>query len=62
MKRLQHTETESNTNLHKGRTGQDSDMASCILFLAGPGGLFFNAQVLYPDGGKVLASRGEIRS
>ncbi len=37
-----------------GRTGHDSDMAACILFLAGPGGLFFNAQVLYPDGGKLL--------
>ena len=34
-----------------GRTGHDSDMAACILFLAGPGGLFLNAQVLYPDGG-----------
>lgn len=37
-----------------GRTGHDSDMAACILFLAGPGGLFFNSQVLYPDGGKLL--------
>lgn len=27
-------------------------MAACILFLAGPGGLFLNAQVLYPDGGE----------
>lgn len=35
-----------------GRTGHDSDMAACILFLAGPGGLFLNSQVLYPDGGK----------
>ncbi|KAL9069546.1 MAG: hypothetical protein Q9161_005464 [Pseudevernia consocians] len=37
-----------------GRTGHDSDMAACILFLAGPGGLFFNSQVLYPDGGNIL--------
>ena len=37
-----------------GRTGHDSDMAACILFLAGPGGLFFNAQVLYPDAGRLL--------
>ena len=36
-----------------GRTGHDSDMAACTLFLAGPGGLFLNAQVLYPDGGKL---------
>lgn len=34
------------------RTGHDSDMAGCILFLAGPGGLFMNSQILYPDGGK----------
>ncbi|KAL9630129.1 MAG: hypothetical protein Q9164_006571 [Protoblastenia rupestris] len=37
-----------------GRTGHDSDMAACILFLAGPGGLFLNNQVLYPDGGNIL--------
>ena len=36
------------------RTGHDSDMAACILFLAGPGGLFLNAQVLYPDGGELI--------
>jgi len=27
-------------------------MVACILFLAGPGGVFLNSQVLYPDGGK----------
>ena len=37
-----------------GRPGHDSDMAACILFLAGPGGLFLNNQVLYPDGGNIL--------
>ncbi|KAL9100898.1 MAG: hypothetical protein Q9163_003790 [Psora crenata] len=37
-----------------GRPGHDSDMAACILFLAGPGGLFFNNQVLYPEGGNLL--------
>lgn len=37
-----------------GRTGHDSDMAACILFLAGPGGTFLNSQVLYPDGGNIL--------
>ncbi len=37
-------------------------MAACILFLAGPGGLFLNAQVLYPDGGKVLTLIPEIHS
>ncbi|KAL8993849.1 MAG: hypothetical protein Q9169_006037 [Polycauliona sp. 2 TL-2023] len=37
-----------------GRPGSDSDMAACILFLAGPGGLFMNAQILYPDGGNII--------
>jgi len=36
------------------RTGNDADMATCILFLAGPGGLFLNNQVIYPDGGNIL--------
>ena len=40
-----------------GRTGHDSDMAACILFLAGPGGTFLNSQVLYPDGGKFFHQR-----
>jgi len=39
-----------------GRPGHDSDMAASVLFLAGPGGLFYNHQVLYPDGGSTLAS------
>jgi NAD(P)-dependent dehydrogenase (short-subunit alcohol dehydrogenase family) len=34
-----------------GRFGQDSDMAACALFLAGPAGTFLNGQVVYPDGG-----------
>jgi NAD(P)-dependent dehydrogenase (short-subunit alcohol dehydrogenase family) len=36
------------------RTGHDSDMAACLLFLAGPGGLFMNGQILYPEGGNLL--------
>ncbi|KAK3116055.1 hypothetical protein LTR53_004003 [Teratosphaeriaceae sp. CCFEE 6253] len=36
------------------RTGHDSDMAASILFLAGKGGLFYNEQILYPDGGNTL--------
>jgi len=35
-----------------GRTGQDTDMAATILFLAGSGGVFYNEQILYPDGGE----------
>lgn len=27
-------------------------MAATILFLAGPGGAFYNHQILYPDGGE----------
>ncbi|VTT56079.1 unnamed protein product [Fusarium fujikuroi] len=35
-----------------GRPGHDTDMAATILFLAGKGGLFYNGQIVYPDGGK----------
>lgn len=34
-----------------GRPGNDFDMAATVLFLAGPGGVFYNEQILYPDGG-----------
>lgn len=36
-----------------GRPGSDQDMAACILYLAGPGGLFLNGQIIYPDGGNI---------
>lgn len=36
------------------RTGGDADMAAAVLYLAGPGGVFLNGQVLYPDGGMLL--------
>ncbi len=35
-----------------GRTGHDSDMGATILFLAGKGGVFYNEQIMYPDGGE----------
>jgi NAD(P)-dependent dehydrogenase (short-subunit alcohol dehydrogenase family) len=35
-----------------GRPGNDTDMAATILFLVGNGGLFYNGQIVYPDGGK----------
>lgn len=38
-----------------GRPGSDSDVGACILFLAEPGGLYLNSQVLYPDGGGFVA-------
>ncbi|KAJ4256040.1 hypothetical protein NW762_009114 [Fusarium torreyae] len=37
-----------------GRPGADTDMAATILFLAGNGGLFYNGQIVYPDGGNTL--------
>ncbi|KAF2832683.1 NAD(P)-binding protein [Ophiobolus disseminans] len=37
-----------------GRPGKDTDMAATVLFLVGPGGVFYNEQVLYPDGGNTL--------
>jgi NAD(P)-dependent dehydrogenase (short-subunit alcohol dehydrogenase family) len=39
-----------------GRPGSDTDMGACILFLAGPGGLFMNNQILYPEGGNLLVA------
>ena len=37
-----------------GRPGVDTDMAATVLMLSGPGGGFYNEQVLYPDGGSTL--------
>ncbi|EMD69937.1 hypothetical protein GGP41_000097 [Bipolaris sorokiniana] len=37
-----------------GRPGVDTDMAATVLMLSGPGGVFYNEQVLYPDGGSTL--------
>ncbi|GAB7364934.1 hypothetical protein MBLNU230_g5722t1 [Neophaeotheca triangularis] len=37
-----------------GRVGHDTDMGATILFLAGKGGVFYNEQIMYPDGGKTL--------
>ncbi|KAF5256191.1 hypothetical protein FOXYS1_13340 [Fusarium oxysporum] len=37
-----------------GRPGHDTDMAATILFLAGKGGLLYNGQIVYPDGGSTL--------
>ena len=54
------SEDDQKSNIDKkssnpaGRPGSDADMAACILFLTGPGGLFLNNQELYPDGGNIL--------
>jgi len=45
---------ESSMGNPAGRPGKDSDMAATVLFLAGPGGVFYNEQILYPDGGNTL--------
>lgn len=50
----QKTQIDMDSSNPAGRKGADSDMASCILFLAGPGGVFLNGQILYPDGGQTL--------
>lgn len=48
----QKSELESEASNPAGRYGHDTDMGACILFLAGPGGVFLNGQVVYPDGGE----------
>jgi len=37
------------------RFGNETDMGGCILYLASPAGLFLNGQVIYPEGGTLLA-------
>ncbi len=49
------TATKKMGSLHIGRFGYDSDMAACLLYLAGPGGVFLNGQIIYLDGGKWFA-------
>lgn len=44
-----------------GRPGNDYDMAASILFLAGPGGVFYNEQILFPDGGMSLVAFSQFR-
>lgn len=38
------------------RGGSDAEMAASLLMLAGPGGLFYNGQVLHPDGGQLVVT------
>ena len=47
----QKSELSSEASNPAGRYGHETDMGACILFLAGPGGVFLNGQVIYPDGG-----------
>ncbi|KAE8449672.1 hypothetical protein EG329_007447 [Mollisiaceae sp. DMI_Dod_QoI] len=52
----QKSELGSEASNPSGRFGHDTDMGACILFLAGPSGVFLNGQVIYPDGGNILVS------
>ena len=36
-----------------GRGGSDAEMAATLLYLAGPGGLFCNGEVIHPDVGRI---------
>ena len=42
------------TNSKAERGGSDMDMAASILFLVSKAGLFYNNQLLHPDGGQIL--------
>lgn len=48
----QKSELDSEASNPAGRFGHDTDMGACILFLAGPGDVFLNSQIIYPDGGE----------
>lgn len=37
-----------------GRAGCETDIAATVLFLAGPGGTYYNHQILFLDGGETL--------
>ncbi|KAI6600007.1 hypothetical protein MCOR04_002307 [Pyricularia oryzae] len=50
---------ESSSN-PAGRPGNDQDMAATILFLAGKGGVFYNNQILHPDGGNMVVQPAAI--
>ena len=45
-------ELEKELGTPAGRAGADTDMGATILMLAGKGGVFYNGQILYPDGGE----------
>lgn len=50
----QKSELSSKIGNTAGRGGADSDMASSILLLVSPAGLFYNNQLLHPEGGQML--------
>lgn len=52
----QKSRIDKEMSIPAGRPGHDTDMAATILFLVGPGGVFYNHQILYPDGGASLVN------
>ncbi|KAK5098651.1 hypothetical protein LTR70_002540 [Exophiala xenobiotica] len=50
------SELSSKLGNPSGRGGSDAEMAATLLYLAGPGGLFCNGEVIHPDGGNLLVS------
>lgn len=56
----QKSELSSKMGNPAGRGGADSDMASSILFLVSPAALFYNNQILHPDGGQMLIAPAAI--
>jgi hypothetical protein len=56
----QKSELSSKLGNPAGRGGADSDMASSILFLVSPAGLFYNNQLLHPEGGQMLVAPSAI--
>jgi NAD(P)-dependent dehydrogenase (short-subunit alcohol dehydrogenase family) len=50
----QKSQIDTKSSNPAGRPGNDADMGACILFLAGPGGLFLSSQVIYPEGWHIL--------
>ena len=46
----------SGKGLPAKRTGKDEDMAASILFLAGRSGVFYNGQIIHPDGGALVTT------
>ncbi|GAB7356733.1 hypothetical protein MBLNU459_g7639t1 [Dothideomycetes sp. NU459] len=48
------TDLDMSSSNPAGRKGHDTDMGATILFLAGKSGVFYNEQIMYPDGGNTI--------
>jgi len=47
---------DAGKGLPAGRPGKDEDMAGSILFLASRAAIFYNGQIIHPDGGALLTN------